>query len=98
MSEKLGRRWQSGHYREKDDLLFWRVETSIQGGGKTVRENMNEYTGNVKIKNMEKWCPSETSKIIYELTRHKRQDDLNLNQLHRERPKTRNIFISYTVM
>jgi hypothetical protein len=54
MSEELGRRWPSGHYCEKEDLLFWRVDSKIHGGGKTVREYMNEDTGKVKTLNMEK--------------------------------------------
>jgi hypothetical protein len=46
---------------------------------------------------MEKLCHSETSNIIYELTRGNRQDVMNLIHLHCEKPKTRNSFISCTV-
>ena len=54
MSEELGCRRQSGLCCEKDDLLFSRDDRKIHGGGKAVRENMDEDTGNVKTLNMEK--------------------------------------------
>jgi hypothetical protein len=54
MSEELGRRWPSGNYYEKEDLLFWRVDRKIHGGGKTIWVNMNEDKGKVKTLNMEK--------------------------------------------